>query len=510
MFHLKEIKIKNFKSIWSQIIHFWINKTVFVGKNGTWKTNILHAVEKIFNPYNHNIKIWDFWDPKKKIKISVKMSIQNEEKIIDLQAYIKKWKVIQVYSQNSSLLKNIDLIYISSDRKINTHDPENGYYKLINLILENKKQNIKKWLKSDFQNIQSIHQSSSNQKTTLFITLLKLYLYSLNDKNTEKRFKLFVIDQPENFLHPHGTKLIDRLLQQIWEKKNTQILYSTHSTELVSNFKKGSYELSDIVFVRQEKWFTHTKKIQNEYGKYNKIMINLIFKNASVFFSDAVLLVEWETEKISIPNIYENWNWKHEEQAKSSRIKQKYNLDLRNINVIDVWGKWALCEWYAFACEVFGKKNVFAMIDKDPTFDQDRMLISKVIKKVHGRVVTDDTKFHKYNWIILDGEFEHYYKIDCIRNYIANIIKKRSEILWEDWDKNKLQRSLEILDYRLEKVQKTRKISKAYAKLFNKYFHRYGKPTIAFNLSIWLSQNNGFKKWLIKALQQIIDKLEEN
>jgi hypothetical protein len=42
-------------------------------------------------------------------------------------------------------------------------------------------------------------------------------------------------------------------------------------------------------------------------------MINLIFKNTDIFFSDAVILVEGETEKISIPNIYEYWPWKEDD-----------------------------------------------------------------------------------------------------------------------------------------------------------------------------------------------------
>gem|GEM_PF-6325324 len=41
-----------------------------------------------------------------------------------------------------------------------------------------------------------------------------------------------------------------------------------------------------------ENGVTKTKKIDNSGGRFNKIMINLIFKNASIFFSDYVILVE--------------------------------------------------------------------------------------------------------------------------------------------------------------------------------------------------------------------------
>ena len=99
------------------------------------------------------------------------------------------------------------------------------------------------------------------------------------------------------------------------------------------------YELSDIVFVKKENNISHTHKIQNTYGKYSKIMINLIFKNASIFFSDAIILTEGETERISIPNIYENYNWNQTDmpvEFKDYDLRNFFDLDYHNINLIEV------------------------------------------------------------------------------------------------------------------------------------------------------------------------------
>lgn len=518
MFYFKSIHIQNFKSISDEYIDFWVNKSVFVGKNGSGKSNILKAIEKVFHFENPQLKKTDFLNINNKIIISANLEYQTKTYAIILQAKYNKINQKITITRNhipDEIKNHIKVIYIRSDRKIEKNNMYNWFHQLINLILENKeyyqtnKENI------DFQNIKKLWESQSDEKTWLFITLLKLYLYSI--KNTSNNgFRIFIIDQPENFLHPHATKLIDRLLQEIWEERNTQIFYSTHSTELVSNFKKDTYTLNDIIFVKKERSISHTRKIQNKYGRYEKIMINLIFKNASIFFSDAVILTEWETERISIPNIYENYDWsKHPlpeyfNQYTSWEIKNFFNLDMNNINIIDVGGKWSLSEWYAFATEIFWEKNVYALIDKDKDFESDRINISNSIFKVHQKRVETIDEFKKYNWIVLNWEFEHYYKVSIIQNFLENIIEKRGKQYWDDFDPEKHKESLQKLNYRIEKLKETKKISKWYEILFNKYFRHYGKPTIAFHLSTWLSLNNWYHNALLDILRDIILEINHN
>ncbi|USN58412.1 MAG: AAA family ATPase [Candidatus Peribacteria bacterium] len=316
MFQFRKIHIENFRTIESEEILFGENKTVFVGKNDAGKSNILKAIRMLFHQENKKIKKSYFRDPAK--EICVRGEVMYNEKIYEFtcRASLHREKVEFSYDpmddETMSVFQNINLIYIPSNRKLDTKDPDNGYNKLINLILENKEnREFYDPVSVQQEGFDDIANKDDTEKTMFIISLLKLYLYSIRGAN-QKRCNIFLIDQPENFLHPHGTKLIDRLLQQISELSHAQILYSTHSSELVSNFKKGKYELQDIVFVRRIDGVTKIKRIENKYGRYNKIMISLIFKNGSVFFSDAVILVEGETEKISIPNIYENWDWRTE------------------------------------------------------------------------------------------------------------------------------------------------------------------------------------------------------
>lgn len=503
MYHIQKLTVKNYKSLKNNIIDFWPNKTVFVGKNDVGKSNILKAIRVVF--WYKLIKNTDFNNPWEKIEIILELNLNNNVYEIIVQARLENNKVLSeiiIPKEIKQDYKKIELIYIPSDRKYQRYDSKSWFYKLINLILKNKENsNLEKKYFDKIHSLWQIDKLSASKNTTLLITLLELYLHTIKYAKNEW-FKLFILDQPENFLHPHATKLIDNLLWEISELQNTQILYSTHSPDLVSNFKKEIYEISDIVFVKKENELTITKKIENKNGRYDKIMINLIFKNSSLFFSDSVILVEWETEKVAVPNIFENWEW-------SENKKSRYNLESKNINVIDVGWKWALSDWYEFCCDLFWHENVFAMIDRDPDYIHDEVMIVKTIKKVYGIKHVDTKNFMKYNWIVLEWEFESYYDQTKIKQYLESVIIERSKRFWDKVDQNKINENLNLLEIRMVKLNQTHKISKAYSKLFWKYFKRSGKPTIAFNLSTYLSKNNWYTWWIINKFQYIANKLEK-
>jgi hypothetical protein len=135
-------------------------------------------------------------------------------------------------------------------------------------------------------------------------------------------------------------------------------------------------------------------------------------------------------------------------------------------------------------------------------------MIIKTIKTVYGIEHVDTNNFMKYNWIMLEWEFESYYKQDKIQDYIQSVIIERSKSFWKNKDIEKVNNNLHTLSNRIKKLNSSKKISKAYAKLFWKYFRHYWKPTIAFNLSTYLSKNNWYDFWIIQKFQYIVNKLE--
>ncbi len=577
MYKLKEIKIINFKSIDYAVVKFANNKTVFVWKNNAWKSNVLKAITLFFSWKHKKININNFNDRSKDIVLETTISKDSKDLfVLKIVASIIGDEVIVKYEDNYSneekesinkFLSKVDFVYIPTSRSL--EDKEHSWYsKMIDFILKNKAENIENeevidnlenivqavkkiitkddninfnnWVNDINKSYLNIHKPNNNEilndlsslineeekkeltdfddltlwtKNSLFIALFDLYYKSLWDIKND-RFKIFVIDHVENFLHPHSIRLIDKLLQDISETENTQIIYSTHANELVSNFKKGKYEIDSIRFVYKLSSHTKIKQLENKYGNYDKIMINLIFKNTDIFFSDAVILVEWETEKISIPNIYEYWPWNKENLLDcgldtckktiwQNKINDFFNLYLKNIAVIDVGWKWALTDWYEFCSELLGKRNVFAIIDRDANFFDDKRNIERSIKKVHGKYVKE-SEYIDYNWVVLDWEFENYYKWEKIKEYLSTVLKERYK------DDYTMKKEISQLIYKIEHLKYNNKVSVSYEKLFKTYLRWYGKPTIAFNLCIWLCQNDWYKIGLLDILKKVLYKIEWN
>ena len=162
-----------------------------------------------------------------------------------------------------------------------------------------------------------------------------------------------------------------------------------------------------------------------------------------------------------------------------------------------------------FASELFWKENVVAMIDRDENFFADKQMILKAIRQVYKVQKVYENDFRKYNWIVLDWEFENYYKIDAIRNFLIEAIERKT-LASTIFSENKLEQNIKNLDQNLKRLKHAKKISTVYESIFSSYFRRYSKPTIAFNLSTWLCENNWYDEELLKIFSFIIEKLDNN
>ncbi|RKW21367.1 ATP-binding cassette domain-containing protein, partial [Candidatus Gracilibacteria bacterium] len=233
MYCLKQIHIQNFRNIEYQTIYLGERKSVFVGKNGSGKTIILKAIEKLIN--SKRIKRKDFKDLEKKLILEATVIYNGEEIKIKIEAKFESDEITTVDNfsdeKQKEFLKKVNLIFIPADRKINKENKEDGYIKLIDLILKTKELKNDKLVSKAREKLSNLKSRDGATKTTILISLLRLYLFSIKNFKSDD-FTIFLIDQPENFLHPHATKMIDEILQSIGEQENTKVCYATHSTEL--------------------------------------------------------------------------------------------------------------------------------------------------------------------------------------------------------------------------------------------------------------------------------------
>ena len=346
-----------------------------------------------------------------------------------------------------------------------------------------------------------LSRMGTGTQSAIMIGLFDLYLKTFS-QNYGSVLKVLAIDEPENFLHPQSKRLINNLLDQIAAIQNNQVIYITQSPELISNFN-NNFTLADVVYVYKNKDDTTLIKqfTKQEVEQFSKIQQELNAENSEIFFADRVLLVDGQTEKYSIPNIFKYNKWaqqdlpenKKEESGKLSGneqnlyLKRHFDLDYRNISVINTGGKNNIDKYYRFACRLLNRENVWVLFDKDSDFERkDKNKIVNLIKEIWEVNEIKEEDFKKYHWLILEkGEFENYYNIEMLAKFLE-VNKKDVESLI------------------LKKKESLTKYSKIIESLFKeKLGEEYTKPTIAFRLSKYLIENNGYEKELIDILKNL-------
>lgn len=137
----------------------------------------------------------------------------------------------------------------------------------------------------------NIEYVGTGTQSAIIIGILELAL-----KNKNSKIKLFCIEEPEAFIHPHGIRYLGSLVKNISKDQNTQVLISTHSLSLTANF-----EPNEIIRVDKVGGKTVIKQNISISNTHFRRFIHQ--DNAEIFFSDRVLFVEGPTEKHLFGNL---------------------------------------------------------------------------------------------------------------------------------------------------------------------------------------------------------------
>ncbi|KPJ56295.1 hypothetical protein AMJ49_05205 [Parcubacteria bacterium DG_74_2] len=150
-------------------------------------------------------------------------------------------------------------------------------------------------------------------QNALVIAILKAF------EERRKSGALFLIEEPEMFLHPQMQRSLYKTIRSISE--NNQIIYTTHSPHFVTI---PEYDEIFIISKDENGTVKHKSTLQKTTQIEEKLRKELDPERSELFFAKRVLLVEGDTEKLSLP-----------EYAK------RENLDFDNMgsSIIEVTGK---------------------------------------------------------------------------------------------------------------------------------------------------------------------------
>lgn len=168
----------------------------------------------------------------------------------------------------------------------------------------------------------------------------------------KKQGSIILIEEPECFLHPQKQKYLYETFEKI--SQTNQLIYTTHSPYFVAlpNFYQVIRLIKEnsetkVQNIRSEKWKEIVKKLWQQ-RKELQILKDFDTETREFFFSKAVIIVEGDTERLSLP-VYAN--------------RLKFNLNAADVSIINARGKRNLYKFVQIAQTLNIKTVAFYDID---------------------------------------------------------------------------------------------------------------------------------------------------
>lgn len=175
-------------------------------------------------------------------------------------------------------------------------------------------------------------------------------------ESTQKKGAILLIEEPEMFLHPQMQRSLYKTLCEIG--KNNQVIYTTHSPHFVS-----VPEYNDVLVVRKGLKGTEVKASDHVLDEPTKLRMQqeLDPERNELFFARKVLVVEGDTEKLTLP-VY----------AKRMGI----DLDAAGVSILEATGKNNLLVFARISASLGIPTGILFDIDKEPDTEKNSELYS--------------------------------------------------------------------------------------------------------------------------------------
>lgn len=150
--------------------------------------------------------------------------------------------------------------------------------------------------------------------------------------STDKGGNIFIIEEPETFLHEHFQEYFYNVLSDLAEKN--QVIYSTHSKKFVNVFEpKSVIKLRNIDYLKSEVVYKNSPSIEypekidgfelSSPDDFSKYLRTLEPNLGNIIFASKVIIVEGPDDLLAYQTV----------------LNEKVNFGLNNIAIVAAWGK---------------------------------------------------------------------------------------------------------------------------------------------------------------------------
>jgi len=291
---------------------------IYIGSSRNLKYQLPKSQNSLLGTLMQDINK-DFEDPDNKIVINKGTSRESEISRIDrfklcIAEAIKALKT-EEFEKLETAIKTNALEQLGFDPKTETDKLDLffnpltslGFYKSLEIFV------------NEFDYSINATELGSGFQNAIVLAILKAF------EERKKQGALFLIEEPEMYLHPQMQRSLYKTIREIG--KTNQVLYITHSPNFVTipNF-------DEIIMTSKDENGTKVTKSslpldQRLKDKYQK---ELNAERSELFFAKKILIVEGDTEKMSLP-IYAD--------------RMKIDLDKKGCSIIEVGGKRNLIDY---------------------------------------------------------------------------------------------------------------------------------------------------------------------
>jgi hypothetical protein len=239
---------------------------------------------------------------------------------------------------------------------------------------------------------EDISQCGTGTQSAIIIGVLELCLRH----RSHTGIRLFVVEEPELFLHPQAQRHVADLLRKIAVEQSSQIILTTHSANVLADM-----DMLNVVRVdRDNTGATRCQRIRAEQEQINLWDRTLTADTCEMFFADRVVLVEGPSESILLPQIAKSVN------GDDGTI---CDLDRMNVSVVNVGGK----DKFRVFTELLDQIQVdWRIITDQDAIAGDTLAVFKAVAGVDATASTKEqaAALRKLGIAVLSqGEIEDYY-----------------------------------------------------------------------------------------------------